>query len=385
MSTSLAEQLERLAVPQTSALKHSKKKASLLFDSKEAAGLKRETIYQIGLEGLEELIEKNDTFQQFTDTLFSFTSKDFERSVQTSEVNTKLDKNIKKFLLLLSPYFMLNCSHKTLEWLINRFSIHKYNRNELIMLIMPYHETNIFVRVVQILKFNDTKDCFYFLKELQKPGVHLTKQNLLNHASNDSGYLKFVTHYMMELLKLYDKPSLLTTAFNFYCSIFTGALEYSEAIKEDQVSHLLPLLLKGLNSTIADYCASSYIIMARLLTRSSLSDKLLDRFVEKISDLKVQGLRTESMLVAIVLYQSQKGYKNMPPQAVANFSEKEWLPKVLQDLNDSGSYVYPFLEVLIKRSADEGLNNDLNLPRILIKNLLDVMKMDDHFVPILFQ
>lgn len=62
MSTSLAEQLQRLALPQTSVLAHSKKKASLLFDSKEAAGLKRETVYQIGLEGLEELIEKNPNF-----------------------------------------------------------------------------------------------------------------------------------------------------------------------------------------------------------------------------------------------------------------------------------------------------------------------------------
>lgn len=381
MSTSLAEQLQLLAVPQTSVLQHSKKKPSLLFDSKEAAGFKRDTIYQIGLEGLEELIVKNPNFEQFKNTLFSITSKDFERSVYTSEVNNKLDKNIKKCLLLLSPYFMLNCTHQALEWLINRYSIHEYNRDDILKLILPYHESNVFVKVLQLLKFKGTKDSFYFLKDLQKPGVHLSKQSLLNHAASNSGFLKFVTEYIMQLLKVHDKPNLLSTAFSFYCGVFTGALEYTDVIKEEQISQILPLLLKGLNSTISDFCAASYVILARLLTKSSLSDRLLDKFVEKISDLKVQGLKTESILVLIVLYQSQKGYKNMPPQAVASFSEQQWLPKILQDLNDSGSYIYPFLERLIKRSSEEGMNNDLKLSRILVVNCLDVIKLDDGFVP----
>lgn len=385
MSTSLAEQLQRLALPQTSALKHSKKKASLLFDSKEAAGLKRDTVYQIGLEGLEELIEKNPNFEQFSNTLFSITSKDFERSVQTLEMNNKLDKNIRQFLLLLSPYFMLNCTHKALEWLINRYSIHEYNRDDILKLILPYHESNVFVRVLQLLKFTNTKDSFYFLKDLQKPGIHLPKQTLLNYAASNTGFLRFVTEYIMQLLKVHEKANVLTTAFNFYCAVFIGALEYSKNIKEAQVTQILPLLLKGLNSPISDFCAASYVILARLVTKCSLSERLLDKFVEKISNLKVLGLKTESVLLLIVLYQSQNAYKNIPPQANANFSEKEWLPKVLQELNESGSYIYPFLEKLIKRSAEEGMNNDLQLSRIFITNCLDMIKFDDNFVPVFLQ
>lgn len=385
MSTSLAEQLKRLALPQTTALTHSKKKASLLFDAKEAAGLKRETVYQIGLEGLEELILKNPNFEQFSSTLFSISSKDFERSIHNSEVNNKLDKNIRKFLLMVSPYFMVNCTHKALEWLINRYAIHEYNRDDILKLILPYHESNVFVKVLQLLKFKDARDSFYFLKELQKPGVHLPKQSLLNHAASNSGFLKFVTEYIMQLIKVHDKHNMLTTAFNFYCAVFTGALEYSDNVKEDQVTQILPLLLKGLNSPIADFCAASYVVLARLVTKCSLSDRLLDKFVEKISNLKVPGLKTECVLVLIVLYQSQNNYKNIPPQAVANFSEKEWLPKVLQDLNSSGSYIYTFLERLITRSAEEGMNNDLHLARNLVTNCLDALKMDDSFIATFLQ
>ena len=43
-----------------------------------------------------------------------------ERSIQTKEVNDKLDEVIEEFLCLLSPYFLLKPAHKTLEWLIYR-------------------------------------------------------------------------------------------------------------------------------------------------------------------------------------------------------------------------------------------------------------------------
>ncbi|KAJ8929225.1 hypothetical protein NQ314_018104 [Rhamnusium bicolor] len=385
MSTSLAEQLKRLTVPQTTVLKRDKKRASLLFDAKEAAGLKRETVFQIGLEGLEELISKNEIFDEYRNSLFHITSRDFERSVQDTETNKKLDKTLRKFLLLLSPYFLLNCTHKVLEWLINRYSVNEYNREDLLMLILPYHESNIFVRVLQLLQFKDSNDSFYFLKTLQKPGVHLPKQSLLNTAANNSGFLKFVTKYIMMLIKFHEKPNLLTVAFNFYCSVFAGAIEYSEEVTEDQVSQILPLLLKGLNSHISDFCAASYVVTARLVAKANLSNILLDKFVEKISSIKVAGLKTEACLVLLVVYQSQKQYCNVPHKAVANLSEIEWLPKVLEDLNTSGSYILPFLEKLVKRCTEEGINNDLELARDLVKKILDVVKLEDSYTAIVLR
>ena len=47
--TSLAQQLQRLAVPHTrTVLATDKRRASLLFDPKEAANLDRETVYALG-------------------------------------------------------------------------------------------------------------------------------------------------------------------------------------------------------------------------------------------------------------------------------------------------------------------------------------------------
>jgi U3 small nucleolar RNA-associated protein 10 len=380
MSTSLAEQLKRLAVPQTSVLLRDKKRASLLFDPKEAAGLKRETIYQIGLDGLEELITKNQAFEKFKKTLFYITSKKFERSVETAEANKKLDKNIRQFLLLLSPYFSLSCAHKTLEWLINRYSIHEYNREDVLMMILPYHESNIFVRVVQLLKFKDNNDSCFWLKSVQKKGVHLTKQNLLNHAASDVYFIKFVSKFIALLIKQHEKPSLLTIAFNFYCTVFTGAIEYSKEVNEAQISQMLPSLIRGLNSDIPDYCAASYVIVGRLVTKTTLNDVILNKFVEKISEAKVETLKTETVLMLLLLYQSQPHYHDVPAGACASLVEKEWLPKVLQELCNGKCHVTPFLQALVKRCLNGAVSLDKEGHRDFMKKLLEAIKFEESFV-----
>lgn len=116
MSTSLKEQLLRLKTPQTSQFVDTKRRDSILFTQKDAATKSRETIYDIGLSGLQELISMDESFLEYESTLFNFTAKDVQRAVETKEVNELINKNIKRFMFRLSPYFMIPASHKCLEW-----------------------------------------------------------------------------------------------------------------------------------------------------------------------------------------------------------------------------------------------------------------------------
>lgn len=144
-NTSLAEQLKKLAAPHTSLLVQKKKKASLLFSPSEAASIDRNTFYEIGAfpssfinfsnislffsffgigrNGLKDLIEINEGFEEFKVSLFDETSKHFERTIESAEVNEKLNTEIKKFLCSLSPYFLLKPTQQVLEWLINRYHL----------------------------------------------------------------------------------------------------------------------------------------------------------------------------------------------------------------------------------------------------------------------
>lgn len=380
MSTSLAEQLQRLAVPQTTILTRDKKRVSLLFDPREAANFSKEIFYQIGLDGLEELKDRNPAFTKFESTLFNIVSKDFERSVQTEEANKKLDNCIRKFLLLLSPYFLLNCAHKALEWLIYRYQIHDYNRNDLLMLILPYHETNVFVRALQLIKIRNENDALFWLKSLQKPGIHLPKTSLLNHAAGDPHFLKQISKYVLSIVKEHEKPSNLTTIFNFYCVTIAGAIERTQDVNDTQVSMLLPSLLKALSSDIPDFCAAAYVIVARLVAKTQLSERILEVLLNKVSDVKVSSLKTEATLLLIVIHQSQNGLVSMSKEAAECLSQSEWFTGSLRELSEDGCYVRALLKSLVKSNLSYGASKDGNVFRDFLERILDDVRMDEEAV-----
>jgi U3 small nucleolar RNA-associated protein 10 len=201
MATSLAEQLKRLQTPQTSLFVDTKKRDSILFTSKEAATKSRETIYEIGISGFNALVEINPALSEFESTLFEFTSKEVQRAVETKEFNEKLNAHLKKFLYQLSPYFMMPDAHKCLEWLIRRFNINVYNRDEFLMLALPYHQTNIFVRCVQTMKFTDETDKWFFLADVKKSSAPLSKYSLFNHGASQPAFLGFISKFTHEALK----------------------------------------------------------------------------------------------------------------------------------------------------------------------------------------
>lgn len=94
---------------------------SLLFDAKDAAKIDIHSLYHLSLSGLTELKKEDPRFKSFETTLFSPSSKEVSRELQTKEVNKRLDESIETFLHLLSPFFLKKSAHKVLEYLIRRY------------------------------------------------------------------------------------------------------------------------------------------------------------------------------------------------------------------------------------------------------------------------
>lgn len=348
--TSLAQQLQKLAVPQTSLLTRDKKRASLLFDPKEAASIDRDTYYDIGLSGLKELIRLNPQFAHFENNLFSTTSRQIERSVENVEMNEKLDKNIKKFLHLLGPYLLLKPAQKALEWLIHRFSINEYNKDDCMKLILPYHETNIFVKFLQILNVkNEVTDKWHWLREVQKGGIHLPKSALFNHASQNTNFLKLICEMTVEGCKENgSRAHTLTTLFSFFCTTIIGALEKGTEISEPQITTLLPTLLRGMSSEIPDFRASCYLIVAKILKIAQLSPKILLNLTQKLcQDTKI--LSNEGVLLLILIYQTQN-YDLVKEKALDSLVLNESFFGALSKFTSEGTYTLPLIIALVKTS-----------------------------------
>jgi hypothetical protein len=307
--TSLSAQLKRLQVPQSSLL-NDRKRVSFLYDPKEAANLDSESVFCLAMNGLEQLKTiDTETFESFELTLFNSSSISFERAIQTKEVNEKLNIEIRRFLIHLSPYFMLKSAHKVFEWLVYRYQIHQYNLNELFMCVLPYHETTYFVRALQLINFEATSSTackdhklWEWLIENQKKGIPLASTTLATHVFSDLSFLNFLidfTNACLDQLTEQEESKHLMNSLNFSFSFLTKTLLQSvkqlsqipsssrksqnNKQQESYFAQLLPFLFNGFKSDLIVYKQSSYLIVSFLFEKFKFNSETSNKTLFSIS------------------------------------------------------------------------------------------------------
>lgn len=349
MSTSLAEQLRRLQTPQSSQFVDTRKRDSILFTQKEAATKSREVIYEIGQSGIQELIEINAAFAEFESTLFDHSSRDVQRAVETKDVNVLLNKNIKRFLFQLSPYFLLPSTHKCLEWLIRRFNINLYNKEEFLMLILPYHQTNMFVRCVQTMKFDDPTDKWNFLAEVKKSSTPLSKYAIWNHGASYPAFLEFVGKFTYDAVKEFShRAGTLQTMISFYLTTVIGTLEQAPAINENHILAVVKYLIKTYKTNVIDYTAAGYMITAHLLTKSKLIVKVLSDLMERILSNVHPQLAQNVILIFVLMFQTQSNELEISNASLEKLMEFKWCLKVLGQIQNEGKTTISFQKAFVR-------------------------------------
>lgn len=345
MSTSLAEQLRRLKTPQTSLLVDSKKRASILFNPKEAAEKDRETIFDIGYSGFEDLVKLNPSILQFQASLFDKNAREFQRAVENKEINQQLKAAIKKFLIHLSPYLLLQPAHKCLEWLIRRFNINEYEKDEFLMLILPYHETTIFVKCIQTMNLNDETDKWHWLNAVKKNGVPLSKQALINRVGSDSFLMSFICKSIVYAVKELDtRSNTLQVYYAFFCTSVLGALETAK-INESHITNVYGAVRKGVKSNSIDFCAASLMIIGQLVNKVKLKPTILHSFVDLLLDKVAHAkLQADVVILLVLIYRNQN-------ETIGDISEEslakilvnnKWLVPVLAKVYTEDVNILPF-------------------------------------------
>ncbi|XP_078085724.1 HEAT repeat-containing protein 1 isoform X2 [Mustelus asterias] len=402
--TSLAFQLKRLALPQNDlSLLSRKESASLLFDCKEAASIDRDTFFAIGCTGLEELIGIDPSFEEFQSTLFSQASKGLERGVQTKNVNAQLSKNILVFLTRLSPYFMLKPAQKCIEWLIHRFHIHLYNQDGLIGCVLPYHETKVFVRVIQLLAISDPTHRWHWLEPIQKPGIPLARSTLITHCYKDLSFMDFICSLVTKTIKAFaDYPgnaAQLRVLFSFYASTIVPALNSVEKITDTIVAKLLPYIQKGLKSSLADYRAATYMIICQLAVKVVMETSLINTLVQQISKtlVKDQTLIREGLSCLIILLQHQKR-ENISKKTFNHLCNIPGLVTILQEIDTRyqvSSLLHYFLPTLIhctitgemaeEQEETSGCQTHIQLLEAILQNIMLGSNLDQVVANVLLE
>lgn len=374
-ATSLAEQLKKLSVPESSLYKDDKKKASLLFNPKEAALKDRDTFYEIGISGLNELVALYEGFRLYENTLFSQSSKDFERAVQSKEVNKNLDRTIEKFLYQVSPYLLLQSSHKALEWLVNRYHIHQYNQDAIMALILPYHETKIFIRFVQLMDLKSSSNKWNWLQCLQKPGVALAKQVLYNQCASNTATLQFIAKSTLKYVQEFgERASQLNTVFAFFCSATIGTMNSVRNVTESMITALLPTIIKALESSVQDFRCSSYVILGYLTTKASIKEQTISEIIDKLLNSEFD-VTYDMVLLTNLIYSSQTHVNKVSDAILYNLSVDtmntlcKHLKRLVEQNINVQAFVTKFLSSVLPaiQSDSEDFKRISQLPEILIE------------------
>ncbi|EGV62372.1 snoRNA-binding rRNA-processing protein utp10 [Yamadazyma tenuis] len=244
---SLSEQLGAIADRTASVVVDRKTRSkihskSLIFEPKVASTQDYELIYQIGLEGLEELSSIDRRFVRFENTLFSETAINFDRNTQSQPLLKDLNESINSFLLLVSPYLNLNCSIKALEWLVRKFNINMFNGELLLLIGLSYYKEPVFLKFLNVIPKNSFPKIFEplaaFKDLLKNPSAASILKSFLNNLELVQLYFSFIVDQVKN--KLIFKSQLV-----FYLSISIQLLSANSKDSEKLEQNYVPLVLNA--------------------------------------------------------------------------------------------------------------------------------------------
>ncbi|CAH2351796.1 U3 small nucleolar RNA-associated protein 10 [[Candida] railenensis] len=312
---------------------------SLIFDPKTAAGQDFDFIYSYCLQGFEELCELDSRFQKFSATLFSETSMNTDRNVQTKDVVDSLNKNIEVFLTLVGPYWLLNPAARAVEWLVRRFHANIHNAEMILLSVLPYYKSPIFVRCMNVIsKGNDFPAIFQWLsgyrEQLRSPTSTSLVKAFVNHE-----FFKFYNAYLVENLKnrtAYKDQLVLYLS----CTVQVIA-SFSKSLAKFQEDGWLSLIVEGVGQLLVsrqehqfslgvvhDCKLTAYSIISVLSSIVPLSQVLIESITKSIvSDPRSFeiGLKRQTLIVLGQIWSQSSAKKGFPAchNGIDKYSLKE--------------------------------------------------------------
>ncbi|EMG49977.1 UTP10 U3 small nucleolar RNA-associated protein 10 [Candida maltosa Xu316] len=231
---------------------HSK---SLIFDPKQASTQDYEYIYDFALEGLDDLCDLDSRFNKFKQTLFSDTSVNLDRSLQSKDVVDQLNKNIDAFLTLLGPYYGLTSSLKAAEWLVRRFHANIHNAEMLILTALPYYQQPLFIKILNVIPKQSFPPIFEWAIGYKDQLKNPPSSSILKALYNDFHFYNFYSKFLNEQIK---NHTVYKEQIVFYLSNTVQVLaSFSKNVDELNENHI-PVVLETVGLMLLPHKESKY-------------------------------------------------------------------------------------------------------------------------------
>lgn len=365
--TSLARQLELLKTPQTSAQKEKHGSVSFVYSFFEGKSISAQTRYSEAIAGLHGLISIDQRIEKYKESLFSKKSMKFDRAVQTAEMNMEIDEVIEEYLFcVVSKYFQLVDTHKTIEWLIYQYKVNEYNIDALIGSVLPYHETRLFTRLLQTCSGvkNSKNSRWFWLKPVQENGVPLSKGVLLGHCSKNHDFTRFVTDSVLKAMKYDMKNSIYPS---FLVSFCLNLCEIRPS--EPTIYIIISVLTKTLNMKKCNSLyEASLMIIAHLCSVTKLNSEVVIDIMKSLLNEK------SDFEVSLISFEIICKTQNLVVKLPATFLKNKFILKLV---DQSGSYNFEYLVkclfYTIINSCDENIGDEqMNHLNQIVRKLFTV-------------
>lgn len=297
MSTTFAAQLRTIAQNSTNALDlRARREAhgeSLIFEKNVAVKQDWETIYQICVEGFQELCLLDSRLKEFNQNLFSPQAKDQDRDQLSRQQNEALGVVIEKCLALIGGKLLLRPGVKAVEWLVRRFRVHFYNTSALLTTFLPYHESPIFRNVLSIIPANRITSDWKFLGPYHKIAANVPRHAIVYSATHNDGFFStFNSHVIRACQEGAGHTLLLRFWGSMVVEAVTGRLnqaksgrkEVQRQRQEDVLLKVLPLLIEGFEiPDCTELTITCFTISIVLASNADLEDSAIDSLMSAVA------------------------------------------------------------------------------------------------------
>lgn len=246
---------------------------SLVYDPKEASAQDFETVYYESVEAFRELASIDSRFLHFEKSLFSETSIRFDRLVQSRDQDKMLNDAIEQFLMLLAQYLHLNIAFRALEWLVRRFQIQVHNVESLLLCTLPYHSTEQFVRILDIIYHQNFPAMFKFLIPCKQTNKGPSVSALVRVVFRDTQLFETLNLFELKVVKqgyAFERQLMFFAKLN--CLVISVHKE--QGTQTECADRVLPVISEFLALNEAQL--ASYIVFSVLVSQTNLNPAILN-------------------------------------------------------------------------------------------------------------
>lgn len=342
MTTELARQLESLK--QTSLPTGAQ--PSLLFDLKDAGKIDRDTIFMIGINGLEELRRIDHTFLSFYSDVFQedFANAHIYRDNLTKPQIAALESELNKVIHVLAPHFMEQSCHKVLELLIRFYKVHMNLRDELLSSFLPYHDTKIFARLLMLCKLQGSQ--WEFMLRHQEQGYIMLRTEIVKRSMQDLSLLEVII----------AKSNLSKVHMRFSGVVCLDVVHRVGTLNNSLLYILLPLLSQTLKGN-KEQKVLGYSLAVRIAMRQNFSPHYLQALILDI--LSAADSEINQALITISLLMHIHKTQNLPKNIIDIFLQTDMINSLatLSQTNDISPIVRALEKKMLNNLAKDNKND----------------------------